>query len=293
MPQHPLVRIVRAHGGIATRDQFRAHGVTGHALTAAVRSGMLVRLRRAWYALPEVDGERRIAIMLGGRLGALSAARSYGWWDGDDDRVHVSWSTHGNIAKPGRAAFSVSDDSASVVRHWRVLREHSETEPWRESPEQTLAQVLLSTERRHAIACADSAIHSGILSRSQVAHVFATMPARVREWERYVDGEPDSGLESIVRTWLIDRQIPFRLHPRIVTVGEVDFIVGRSLIIEADGRASHDKNVNHDHRRDTTSARLGYVTARFGFPLIVHGWFAVERRILTHLELGDHARRVH
>lgn len=291
-----LLRVVALHGGIATRDQFRRHGITGRMLTAAVRSGILVRLRRAWYALPSVDAERRLAIMLGGRLGGISAARSYGWWDGDDKRTHVSWPAHGNVAKPGRPVFDAERLNRSarheIVSHWRSLREapEFEAELWRESPEQTLAQVLLSADRLTAIACADSAIHCGTLSWSQVAAVFAAMPARIRGWQRYVDGRPDSGLESIVRVWLLDRGIPFRLHPHIRGVGEVDFVIGRSLIVEVDGREFHEPQFNRDLRRDNDAARIGCITARLGYPLIMHDWHGCEQRLLTHLARGDHQR---
>lgn len=293
-----LLQIVAIHGGIATRDQFRRHGITGRMLTAAVRAGILVRLRRAWYALPSVDAERRLAIMLGGRLGGISAARSYGWWDGDDKRTHVSWPVHGNVAKPGRPTFETdrSNEAArqEIVAHWRSPREPLDHrgELWREPPERALAQVLLSSDRLTAIACADSAIRCGTLSWLQVAAVFAAMPARIRDWQRYVDGRPDSGLESIVRVWLIDRGIPFRLHPHIPGVGEVDFVVGRSLIIEADGRQFHEPQLNRDLRRDNDAARIGYITARLGYPLIMHDWHSCELRLLTHLARGDHQRRL-
>ena len=294
-PLTALPQLVRKFGPVATRAQLRTLGVSGPALTAAVRAGILVRLRRAHYAPPGVAVDCATAIGLGGRLGALSAARSYGWWDGGDQRIHVSWPADGHVAKPGRVQFDAPRD-ASLVHHWRIPRvpDAGVRSSWRESPQQTLAQDLLSTDRLTAIACADSALRVGTLSFFEVMAVFAAMPRRIRRWSRYVDGVPDSGLESIVRAWLIDRGIPFILHPSVAGVGEVDFVVGSSLIIETDGRPGHDDadGRRRDYRRDTASASRGYITVRLNYAQVMFEWRSCERQILEHLGRGDHRRPV-
>jgi len=180
------------------------------------------------------------------------------------------------------------------MHHWRILREPLEGEAtvWRESPEQTLAQVLLSCDRLTAIACADSAIRVGTLTPFQVAAVFVAMPRRVRRWERYVDGMPDSGLESMVRVWLIDRGIPFVHHALIPGVGEVDFLIGRSLIIETDGKPGHDdgEGRRRDYARDTAAAISGHITIRLSYRQVMFDWPSCEQQILEHLSRGDHQR---
>ncbi len=235
-----------------------------------------------------------MAVRLGGRLGSISAARTYGWWNGLDERIHVSWPDSGHVAKPGRVVFDTRP--ITVVHHWRVLRDSDPDRPytWRESPQETLAQVLISADRLTAIACADSAIRSGILSYVDVMGVFAALPRRLRRWSRFVDGETDSGLESIVRTWLIDRDIPFILHPVIDGVGEVDFLVGRSLLIETDGKSGHDdeKGRPRDYRRDTAAASRGYIVIRLNYGQVMFDWAACERQILEHLGRGDHRRAI-
>ena len=238
--------------------------------------------------------------MLGGRMGGMSAARSYEWWDGLDDRTHVSWAPHGNVAKPGRAKFgsfdSVRAANGKLVVHWRTLREplDGESAVWRESPEQTLAQVLLSSDKNTAVACADSAMRVGTLTRTQVSFVFSVMPRRIRRWERYLDERSDSGLESIVRVWLIDRDIPFVFHPTFTSTGESDFLVGKSLVIETDGRDFHKSQaaVNRDRKRDNDLAIRGYIVIRWSYPMVMFDWAECERRLLEHLARGDHLRRV-
>jgi hypothetical protein len=294
VPDLSLALTVSALGGVATREQLVDRGFGPRALTRAVARRTVLRLRRGWYATPDVASDVRVAVMLGGRLGAVSSAGSRGWWTGLDGRVHVSLPPHGNRARPGRTAIESID--AGIVTHWRERHPllDRDSECWRESPETTLAQVLRSSPRDLAVGCADSAIRTGGLSRTQVSAVFSTMPRRVQLWERYVDGETDSGLESIVRIWLMERGIPFSFHPTITGVGEVDFLVGSSLIVETDGRGFHDGDlsVNRDRLRDNIAATRGYITARLSYPLVMFDWPSCERRILEHLGRHDHRRRI-
>lgn len=298
MPLHLIPAVFGSLGPVATRSQLLERGVTVRQLARAVGDGTIVRLRRAHYALPTVDPDCATAVRLGGRLGGISAARSYGWWDGRDTALHVSWPDHGNVAKPGRPLFAspekVTVEGRMIVRHWRILREQSTATRtcWRETPEQTLAQVLLCCDRLTAIACADSAIRTGSLTPFEVAAVFAAMPRRVRRWHRYVDGVPDSGTESIVRVWLEDRGIPYVIHPRIRDVGEVDFLVGTSLIIEVQSKAHHNgpRERHRDYLRATAAAVQGYITAHLDYAQIMYLWPHCERQILEHLARGDHHR---
>jgi very-short-patch-repair endonuclease len=286
-----LLHTITRLGGVATRSQLR--GFSGRFLTAAVRAEVIIRIRRSRYALPTLDRPTVQAIAMGGRLGGLSAAGSYGWWRGDDDRLHVSWPPHGNVAKPGRVSFA---PNPGIVHHWRILPqpENLEQDLRREGPVETLAQVLLTADRETAIACADSAIRSGTLSISQVRLVFSRLPARVKAWERYVDGRSDSGLESLVRIWFIDNQIPFEVHPVIPGVGEADFLVGVSLITETDGREFHDsiKDATRDSRRDAVAASWGYLTMRIRYALVVHDPDLWQLALREHISRGDHLREI-
>ena len=77
-------------------------------------------------------------------------------------------------------------------------------------------------------------------------------------------------------------------------VGEVDFLVGDSLIIETDGKQGHDDAAGHarDYRRDTASATQGYVTARFSYAQVMFHWRTCEAQLLEHLSRRDHRRRI-
>lgn len=279
--------------GIATRDQLLVHGMTPAAITFAVRSGMLVRLRRAWYATPGTPFEHRVAISLGGRVGGVSAGRSYGMWTGLDTGIHVSWAPHGNVARPGRRlAYPTNRELADrvIVPHWRLHSAAAPGEPWRESPGEALRQTFRSCELPLAVAMADSARRLGLVSAADTRRLLRSLPARFAPLGPAIDGRPDSGLEAIVRLWLLQAGIPFRLHP-VIRGFEVDFLIERSLIVETDGREFHSGEAfERDRARDLALGTDGYVTIRLSYRQVLQNWAECEQRILAAIARGDHRR---
>ena len=74
---------------VATRAELRSLGITPYELTAAVRAGEIVRVRRGWYAHPKADDRIVRVVRVGGRLACVSALRFHGIWAVDDGRLHV------------------------------------------------------------------------------------------------------------------------------------------------------------------------------------------------------------
>lgn len=86
--------------------------------------------------------------------------------------------------------------------------------------------------------------------------------------------------------------IRLRCQVIITGVGKVDFVIGRRLILEADGRENHEGTTKRhkDLVRDAAASRLGYETLRFDYAQIVHNWPAVQDAIVSALtRLRDHA----
>jgi very-short-patch-repair endonuclease len=277
---------------IATRDELLALGWTPAAITSAVRSGALLRLRRAWYAVPGTPFEQRIAIAMGGRVGGVSAARSYGLWTGDDDRIHVSWPPHGNVAVAGRRlAYPYTKELADrvIVPHWRLGV--AGPDPWRESVLESIRQTFAVCDPALAVAMADSAVRLGLVT-IEAAQDLLLLPRRFRALGAVIDGCPDSGLESMVRLWLLGLAISFQLHARVLGL-EVDFLIGRSLIVETDGRDFHTGAAFEvDRERDLATGLHGYVTIRLSYRQIMHNWSDCVARILAAIARGDHLRQV-
>jgi len=279
--------VARTNGGIVRRDQLLVAGFPPRAITAALGARTLVRLRRCWYGLADTPYPHRVAIELGGRVGGLTAARSYGMWAGENTGIHVSWPPHGNITRsPLRAA-------ENVVRHWRLLPDDGWHELWRESPRQVVAQVLLSEPPSCAVAVVDSALHGGLVTVAQLATIAEALPARGRRALADIDGRADSGLESIARLWLRDLGLEPLVQPVIAGL-EVDLLVGRSLVIELDGEEFHAgaSAFEGDRRRDAILSAGGFIVVRFSYRQVMHDSAMCLARIREHLARGDHLRRV-
>jgi very-short-patch-repair endonuclease len=240
--------------------------------------------------VPEAPIDRRIAVVVGGRLGSVSALRSYGVWTVADDAVHVSWGAHGNIALPGRRLAEVG--GPRIVPHWRLLAEREPPrDAWRESPEQALAQALRSEPPALALAAVDSALHHGLISRPQLAWIAHGLPAHSRALVGWAD-DADSGLESIVRYHLRAAGIGFRRHALVHGL-EVDFLLG-SLVIETDGGRFHAgaEAFERDRRRDAILGSHGYIVLRWSYRQIIDDPDGCLAHLRAHLVRGDHRRVV-
>ena len=95
----------------------------------------------------------------------------------------------------------------------------------------------------------------------------------------------ESGLESLLRIRLHLLGLTLESQVSIDGVGRVDFVVGRRVILEADGKDNHESE-EHRHRdltRDAAASARGYETLRFDYAMIVHSWDVVARAILAAL----------
>lgn len=235
--------------GLYTLDELRQCDMSPRQITEAVRQGDLVRLRRALYCTPELDGETRSALRIGGRLGCLSALRHAGVWVTEataEVHVHVA----GNASR-------LTDPEAARV-HWDPLRETG-------TPRRTgLLDALLVARRCQPsidmVASIDSALHQGLVSRTDLC---AALPPSSRLLGE-VDRRSESGLESLVRVAL--RRAGLRVEPqvRIDGVGRVDLLVEGAVIVETDGAAFHSgPRRQADYRRDARAQARGLSALRF------------------------------
>jgi len=97
---------IRKRGGLVRTWELAADGVTAEFVDLAVERGLIQRLRRGWYAAPDLDPAVASAIRIGGTLACLSALELHGQQRGDG-RLHVAI---GSGRRP-----KVGDD---VVLHW-------------------------------------------------------------------------------------------------------------------------------------------------------------------------------
>ena len=105
-------RETAALGGIARRSDLRRMGLDDKTIRIFVAHGGLLRVRQAWYALPDTHVDAVRACEIGGRLACASALRFHGVPVADDGVLHVEM--------PANAMARVPDCGSGSVRvHWR------------------------------------------------------------------------------------------------------------------------------------------------------------------------------
>ena len=268
-----LPNIIDQLGGIATRRQLLARGFTGSQLTAAVRAGVIRRVRQGHYALPDADVERLAAVRLGGRLGCLSATKSFGLWAGSEECVHVTLPANAsrlrtNVPLRHRdVAVALTPDRfrLPVVLHWRDIPVGRRVagSAWRVDLVTALADVASCASRRDVRATFESAIHAGRIELSDAQRLLdAVLPPH--EVPMVLSAVSGSGAESHFIEELVTQGLKFRQQVAFSGVGYVDFLVAGRLVVEVDGYEFHSskEQFEADRGRDAVLLGRGYPTLR-------------------------------
>jgi very-short-patch-repair endonuclease len=287
-------------GGAATRQQLLARGLSGYDLTRAVRLGEVFRVRQGRYILKSTTQDVSTAVRVGGMLAGPSAARSYGIWSGTDRRLHVSVGDHAsrlrtNIQPSMAPKGSLTWDRTPrpIVVHWLIGGAVDErgTECWRVSLGNCLRQMVGWSDEETALACLDTALQSGLITRAAMASLFAGQPLRSRLIAARARFGSDSGTESIVVRRLraigivLDQQVSIR------GVGRVDMRVRDSrVIVEVDGRTYHEDPIafENDRRRDAELVARGYVVIRLSYLRVLGDWEWCKRVVLAAIAHHGH-----
>lgn len=266
---------------VHSRAELMADGWTAGGITAAVRSGRLVRLRRGHYSLPGVNAEVAEAVRIGGRVTCLTLMQMLGVFVLRTTGIHLHLPPHMSRLRAGR--------TEAPVRHWS-------RRPPQASPRHVVAladavrQSVLCQEPRAAIATLDSLVHQGLMSLRELEQIFAELPARLRTLLKLVDPSAESGPETFMRLILRTLGVRYQTQVSIPGVGRVDFVVEGWLIIECDSREYHQgwEKQLEDRRRDLAAARLGYTTIRPVASDILFDAAGMRRMLAEILAAFDH-----
>lgn len=258
-------------GGLARGVELQRHGVSRMALSRAVRSGEIDRLRAGVYAMRGLHDAVRGAALHGGSLTCAEALRIHGIWVlAAEGRSHV-W-----VGRRGRIHEHVG------------CRCHSHF--FRGVP--GIGLVDVETALIHLFHCEgdesffasfESALRQRMLSAAARMRIRAALPAYARWLVDIARADADSGLESIVRLRLHILGILLECQVTIPGVGRVDFLIDRRLILEIDGVLNHDGRTNRakDLRRDAAASARGYETLRFDYRQVLDDWPRVQAAVLA------------
>ncbi|MEQ4518705.1 type IV toxin-antitoxin system AbiEi family antitoxin domain-containing protein [Pseudarthrobacter sp. B907] len=253
-----VAMFLSSRGGTASTADLARAGFSRSQLTRAVAEGVIARIRRGHYGLPQGASAHRAARELGAKLTCLSAAPSYGLWTLlPAQRLHLCV---GHRATPSG---SVAHGRCRHPRH-----------PW--LPVVGLADVLM-----HALHCLPE-LEALVMVQCAVGRGDISLPflrgklagnrnARARSVLDLVIPRADSLLEVLANTWFRRAGLQVRRHVEIPGVGEVDFLVEGCLIVETDGEAHLEpRQVKKDRRRNNASVVGGYLVLRFSYDDVVY-----------------------
>jgi very-short-patch-repair endonuclease len=271
--ENTSVRVLSERGKITSAAFLKAAGVTTQDIKSAMNMGLVQRVRRGVYCLPDVHPMVRIAAAHGGALTCVSLLSAWGiWMLKDSSEAHV-WLGHG-----GRQH---EHPDCSCVPHYSRGRGGIG------AVSIVLALIhLYVCQGMEAFICAfESAWNQGKLNAAAREKVRAGLPKNARWLVDYATNLAASGLETLIRFRL--RHFGFKIVAQYaVGSDEVDLLIEDVLLVEADGKANHDgpSKRHKDLMRDARTSSRGYETLRFDYSQIVYEWPMVLNAILAGLE---------
>ena len=252
----------KPHFGITSRQDVLRSGITRRKYEAALATGDLIRIDRSRVALRGTPDTLIDAARVGATLTCLSALAHHGTDTLPTRLLHVRRSEYCKRTRPLPEGMCCCDLPA----------------PPGDEIVDTLETALWATLRNHGdehiLVALDSILRRGIRGRGQLRDWASTVSGRALRLIALTDGRSDSPLETVLRFRLHNARIQCTPQVEIPGIGRVDLLVGRSLIIEADGKEFHDtpEQFEKDHLRDQNALLLGYTTIRVTWPQIRDDW---------------------
>ena len=271
-----LVRHIVELGGVARSARIVDLGFRRTEVEAAVASGMIVRPRRGWVAVPEADALLLAAARHGVVLTCRTQATRLALWVHDPSGPpHVA--VRPNAASRQGLHAKVHWGSPPVPRHPDALADPIEN---------VLANIAECEPFEQALATWESALNKTLVTIEQL-RAFAWRPAARRILAQAMPFS-DAGLETYVRERL--RWLRVRVSVQIWIAGHrVDVLVGSRLVIQIDGAHHVGAQRSEDIRHDAELKVRGYHVIRVSYPQIMFDWPSVQDLIMRAVAQRLHA----
>ena len=279
-----VMTVPRVPYGVARARTFHTHGVTRGQLRRLVEQGAVRHLRHGWYQTDDADPDVVRAIRLGARLSCLTVLGRSGLWLPPWAGLHIRLPERSR--RSGRRPVP-ADLHTCTPYGPQSLKDFGAVDPI----SLALSAAARCTTAEYFVAILDSALRSGQWSLDDLTHVLQHCPGHLRQLLTRT-GRADSGTESLVRFRLESCNIAVTPQVEIPSVGRVDLLVGRRLVIEVDSVAHHTglEAYTRDRERDRTLAALGYERIRLTWQQVIHDWDRVFADIVAIIRRGDHLR---
>lgn len=267
-------------GGIATRKNLVARGATSRALTAAVKSGHVRRIRNGWYTTLPASDPQVIAVRLGGVLTGAAALHLQNAWLWNPPRS-LDVRLAAGASRPTLVPRNVTLSYGRLPRNSRTVATDHEA----------LVIAVKNLPFEEAVAVLDWACHTGRLDEVDLHRLCARLPTSLRRIAEWVDRACESVLESIVRTRL--RLLGYEVVSQVPvdTVRSIDLVVDGVLGLELDGRAYHESSFESDREKDLAIVLEGRSAMRVSYGMVRRDWPRVEQGIAAAVAMHRGHRR--
>jgi very-short-patch-repair endonuclease len=279
----PLQVVVAGMGGVARALELSRRGMGRGLVAQAVQDGELIKVRKGWYALPDLAEEVVHAARVGGALACVSAARHHGLWVPPvQQAIHVAVpASAARLRQPRDSRKRLSQDPAAVVVHWTNPRSRTV-----QAVPEAIALAVRCRGAETAFVLLESALNRRLLSRGELALLNAIAPEWFRDWSRLAGRTSESGTESLLKLMLLSLDLPFRQQVSFPDIGRVDFLLGDALAVEVDSKEHHSEPYK-DRRRDALLSARGIRSLRFTYAQVVYQREQVEAAIVGAVVRGD------
>ena len=265
--------MVTSLGGMAQKQQLVRRGAHDLDLTAAVRSGTVVRVRNGWYTTIAAGDPRVLAVRVGGRLTGISAIQAKGGWVLDKHPLHVSLprnaarlrdrhDRHRRLRPPARG----------VTLHWDDAELASRGDATSVALRDALARVIIVESRETAIAALDWALHSGRIEMFDAEQIMLSVPKSRRFSTDWLDPNCESLPESLSRTRLREAGHQLVSQVPLETGEKVDLVVDGIVGLEVDGEEHHWDRFEKDRRKDAQIILEHMHPFRPSARMVFHEW---------------------
>lgn len=279
-----LRSLLAACGGLAPTWRLVELGASRSSVAWAAAHDVIRRVRSGWYVLPETPVAMQQAARVGGRLTESSAASASGVWAPPTMSLHVALAP--NACRPrerNHYRLRLREDSRPpVTLHWNddMVGGNAfvvDVSLW-------LREVVRTRSLPIVSAVADSALHCGVLDRVAWEHFRLSLAPPARAALRIVDGVPETGTESAVRTALHLAGVEARPQVWVTDHIRVDLLVDW-VVIEIHSETYHGSQEQRlrDLRRTAELVRLGYTVLVFDYVQVMSDLAGVVATILAAL----------
>lgn len=262
-------------GGVVRVRRVREHGWSERALREGVASGVLVRPRKGWVALPGADPLRCRAAGAGVVLSCVTQAARLGLWVlAPPSRAHVAAPAHAGGVRP---------DGALV--HWAAPIVPRHPDALEDGIENVLALVAQCLPYEQALVVWESALDRRLVTLPELRRLpFRGVARRLLDEASPWSG---SGLETIVCRRL--GWLGIAITPQAWVLGHrVDFLLGDRLILQIDGGTHVGRQRTSDIAHDAELMLHDYHVIRVGYAQVIERWHEVQNLVMRAVAQGLH-----